>query len=146
MEELALTPLTPHLRMTASEEWTNLNAFLARLTSTSINDQSFFAMVMLRDALEVDIEIEELNTHLPGAVVWIFYAGKHLFVNESDGHATPSHIRREGSCWQGLLFKICKERCALWKVRFSELAGRAGIADVVKEVALEAHWILVAIE
>ncbi len=74
----------------SAKEWTNINAFVARVTASELLSGVTFervALQVLNHALEVERRVDGLDDNLPPAAVWMLYAGRWIYGNEDDGEA-----------------------------------------------------------
>ena len=63
------------------DQWTNLNAFLARLVASSVESFDYYPTRILRHCLEEKRKLVDLEANLPAAAMWIIHAGAWLFRN-----------------------------------------------------------------
>ena len=107
------------------EGWTRSNAFVARLVTKQYKalDYEVYAVHAMRAALEEELHADELWMNVPGAVVWIFYAGDFIFNSQREWGPAPEGgepgnqgVAHGGSLWLGKT-ALCKERWRFWKER-----------------------------
>ncbi|KAF2177840.1 hypothetical protein K469DRAFT_719311 [Zopfia rhizophila CBS 207.26] len=121
--------------------WANFNAFLARLTSSSIANFWIYAIWELRSALETRHEKTKkytLDAAVPSAAVWVLILGKTLYDKEEDltpkeaNHGSPA---RPGELWQGGKPEFSKARWGFWRGRFAEVAEDEGLRMETSRIA-----------
>ena len=140
-------PVGRNQNMTA-EQWTNLNAFVARVSAAGMRDFSLYAIWSMRGTLETDVAADPLDNLLPASAAWILYAGKQLY--NSDQEWLPEPMKGDpasgGPLWDGK-HGFCKERWAFWKKRFRDVEGRRdGVGRETKRIAAEAVAAMDAVE
>ena len=116
------TGLNSHISV---NEWTNLNAFVARVSAAGVRDFSLYAIWSMRGTLETEISAEKLDKLLPASVMWILYNGTQLYESKEEWPAGPTvgNPAGGGPLWSGNS-GFCKERWILWKTRFEAIAQR----------------------
>ena len=127
--------------------WINLNAFIARLTASSMPSLVNFGLWSMRDALEDEYEdTSVLDGYLPTAAQWIIYAGRLLYTCEDEIAPDPlgGDPYRGGDLWTGK-HGFCKERWQFWKQRF-EWAARTDLHLETKKIGREAVDIMSKID
>ena len=60
-------------------KWTRMKALMAKLVTGSAGNFKFHAGLAMRSGLEEPLSQPELSADLPGAAVWVSYAGAFLF-------------------------------------------------------------------
>jgi len=101
----------------SSEQWKNLNAFLARITAISASnpalDFSLYAIWTIRSAVEEgDIEQDKIAA----AEVWFVYAGERLENLSKENKVFDGKIAKPGSKYQEKEWKgFSEERYKIWK-------------------------------
>jgi hypothetical protein len=139
---------TPETHACASQ-----NFFFALITKNDVFDFWRCAIYALRSALEEKqrddgphdahipgTAVQKYNALVPSAAAWIFALGRELFEKEEDltptqpGHGNPG---RGGELWKGRA-EFSKERWALWKSRFEEIAKMEEVSEETRQVAHEA--------
>ncbi|KAH7418302.1 hypothetical protein BKA64DRAFT_700832 [Cadophora sp. MPI-SDFR-AT-0126] len=100
-------------------EWTNLNAFVARLTALSLSlsipafNFSLYAIWTLRSAFETS---SGDAAAVEAAKMWFLYAGEAIEQLSRDGKSFEGAIAREGEKYAGKGWKgFSEERLAVWK-------------------------------
>lgn len=92
------------------EQWTRSNAFVARLASRQCRafDYEVYAIHTMRAALEEDLHADELWMNVPGAVVWVLYAGDFIYNSQREWGPAPEGgepgsqgVARGGRCGGG---------------------------------------------
>ena len=125
-------------------EWTNLNAFLAKLHSASdLPYLDLKGLYALLEALEERQARETVEDLLPAAACWILYAGEALWSNSVP---YPHYRDIDGSKrlpWSvGELYHGPKcfstERWSFWKMRFGVFEAREDLSDEVRTYAAQA--------
>ena len=129
------------------EEWTRCNAFVARLATKHCKalDYEVYAVHTMRAALEEELHADELWMNVPGAVVWILYAGDFIFHSEREwGPAPeggePGHqgAARGGTLWQGNT-GFGRERWTFWRERFGAIVSREDVDEDTRSWAQRAR-------
>jgi hypothetical protein len=114
---MEIEPSTDNKNAFSEEQWTNLNAFVARLTALSSSipafDFSLYAIWTMRTAFEGD-EIPE--SHVEAAKVWFLYAEEtmeRLSREEKtfDGKVAVGGDRFKDKEWRG----FSAERLEVWR-------------------------------
>ncbi len=117
------------------EQWTRCNAFVARLATKQCKalDYEAYAVHTMRAALEEELHADELWMNVPGAVVWIFYAGDFILKSQREwGPApeggVPGHqgVAHGGTLWLGKT-AFCIERWNFWRERFGAIVEREDV-------------------
>jgi hypothetical protein len=133
--------------------YTNMIYFYALLTVEEVRNFWIYCIWEMRSALETPHEddapdgshhsgtaIQKYNATIPSAAVWIFAAGKQIYEREYDltpKSKTEGNPGKGGPLWEGKP-EFSKQRWALWKKRFGELADMEGLTEEVKGIAKEA--------
>jgi hypothetical protein len=133
--------------------YANMIYFYALLTVEEVRNFWIYCIWEMRSALETPHEddapdgsrhsgtaMQKYNATIPSAAVWIFAAGKQIYEREYD--LTPKskmegNPGKGGPLWEGKP-EFSKQRWALWKKRFGELADMEGLTEEVKSIAKEA--------
>ena len=102
-------------------KWTRMNALMAKLVTSSAGNFDFHAGLAMRAGLEEPLSQSELSANLPGAAVWVFYAG-------------------------AFLFRLNRERWPFWKQRFAEVAADVDAEDETKAYAGRAQSRMIVVE
>ncbi|KAI1124296.1 hypothetical protein F5Y10DRAFT_249675 [Nemania abortiva] len=145
---------------TEQHAWTNVNAFVARLTASDTADFDSYAVWALSGALENEIQhsslhhdtsdLTQLGLLLTVASVWIQIAGKHLherhFYEEGSGQS-DSEVElstRETFPWNQSTNKtsFCNARWRFWSQRFSQEAQNEELSKTVRELAAHSAEII----
>ncbi len=132
---------------TTVDEWTNLNAFVARVTAAGVRDFSLYAIWSMRETLETDSKAETLERLLPASAMWILYAGRQLYHSQQEWPASPTEGNPAGGgpLWTGKS-GFCKQRWTFWKTRFEAITRRNDINQATKGIAADAIMAMDAIE
>ncbi|KAI0747625.1 hypothetical protein C8Q80DRAFT_687522 [Daedaleopsis nitida] len=123
--------------------WLNLNTFLARVWALDIQDESLFAMFLMRDNIETltltsttepmpvsdGNESEPQELKIEAAAAWIRYAGARMFAcreimgpkGNPDWPASHGHPGASGGTWDGV-DGYHSDRWAHWKGIFADIA------------------------
>jgi hypothetical protein len=137
----------------------NMLYFYALLTREGILNCWIYCIWEMREALEKPHKddaatrylssnsgtaVQKYNAQVPAAAVWVFALGKELYQREID--LTPKsklHGRPAlgGPLWKGGQ-EFSKERWALWKKRFGEVAEMEGLSEEVRGIAREAFGVM----
>lgn len=112
-------------------QWASMNAFVAQFTIADVLDYTNYCVWALRDALE-DVpgqrsmvgHITNLDHLVPAAAVWIFVAGKAIYVEWLEWGMNEPEIAGDagGTLWDRRGFG--PKRWAFWKERFEWVAGQ----------------------
>ena len=90
-----------------------------------------------------DLNTEGYDLDVPGAAMWMLYAGEHIFKSKREhiepvedvvGLLVSAHPRWDDERCNG----FCRERWDLWKSRLSEIAEMGDINVATKELAKQA--------
>ena len=133
-------------------EYANLHRFMALLMATKepVFNYSWFALVVLREALEVSpsrrIAGTSLDADVLSAAEWVKILGVEIYQWEEQ---FEDRLGRERDLWKGPpVYGFSKERWAFWRQRFGEVArmeeGRLG--EGARTAAKEAERIMMEIE
>lgn len=132
--------------------WTNVNAFVARLTVSETSNFVLYGMWALRDALESkpgSSASHHRNASLATqqqllvtvAAVWIRIAGKYMYGFRSD-KAVPKDVEvrldaREKKLpwWRGEETMFCTARWHFWRRRFEQEAQNEDVSEETRELA-----------
>jgi len=116
---------------TQSEEWTNMNAFLAYFTKSHNKIWWRYGFDILRDVLEPD-DFERpdiwcdgvgLDVFLPSAAVWMLVSGDLVW----DATKGPEEAEAKDRM---LLEEMSLQRWEIWKTEFQQIAnGETGPAN-----------------
>lgn len=121
-------------------KWTNVNAFLAKLTQASLSgsetvaagDFSLYAIWMLREGLEEegagDVEIEVAGVWIQEAAeaIWGLCRENKTF----EGKRARAGAKVDGKEWRG----FCEERWGVWREEFGRV-GRREVVQIMDRVA-----------
>ncbi|KAK6085166.1 hypothetical protein SCUP515_00984 [Seiridium cupressi] len=146
---------------TEQHAWTNVNAFVARLTASETSNFEAYAIWALRDALEAEIEhgslhhdasdLTQLGLLLTVASVWIHVAGKHLYERHS-GEEKSGQVdvevdlaaRGKTLPWaqptNGPAF--VDARWDFWRRRFAQEGQNEKLSEEVRELAAKSAEII----
>ncbi len=136
----------------------NYQTFVACITGQGISDFSLWGLWALRDALEYvpDHDLDSTvfrsqgwrqDIYVPLAAIWIKCAGRMLYRRVlCRGHEEwEGNLAKGGNLWVGRR-GFCRERWALWKRRFGEIAGFEQPTKVTRELARKAKEMMEVIE
>ena len=126
-------------------EWTNVNAFIARLHTAApdlprLDLRGMFAMI---EALEQPLTPSQLEDVLPAAVYWIIYAGNELqsndvpYANYNDDGGCKRLPWSKGQLWNGQ-HAFNQARWDFWMQRFQGITERGDVSNTVRVAALNA--------
>jgi hypothetical protein len=143
-------------------EWTNLNAFLARLLEAighqTTKGASYLAFQLaseglycLLDALEDRNTVDQQADYMPSAACWILYAGRQLNeMTQYHPHQGPERISRRFPWSAGDLYEgpvgFNKEHWGFWKERFETLKEDESLDEVTRDWATKSWEEMGAIE
>lgn len=130
------------------EQWTRCNAFVARLVTMRCTalDYELYAIWTLSAALEEGLHPDELWMDVPGAAVWVFYAGDFLFNSRREWEPTGNRsVAQGGPLWQGKP-GFCVERWQFWKERFGAIVERDDVDEDTRSWADGAKRKMASIE
>ncbi|OCK80675.1 hypothetical protein K432DRAFT_381990 [Lepidopterella palustris CBS 459.81] len=131
--------------------WTNVNAFVARLTREGLADFWLYAIWAMRPALEEkhsDYEVAHkrataavnMDALVPAAAVWVLVAGRELWEKREDLTRTNKNEgdpAKGGEMWKGKS-EFSRERWAFWRRRFGEEAENGELSEETRRIAKEA--------
>ncbi|KAI1114908.1 hypothetical protein F5Y14DRAFT_412409, partial [Nemania sp. NC0429] len=145
---------------TEQHAWTNVNAFVARLTASETADFDNYAVWALSGALEDEIQNNSLSYDTSGPIqlgllltvasVWIQIAGKHLYerhVNKEESGPVDVKVdlaTRGTFPWTRSLDKpsFCIARWNFWRGRFAQEAQNQDLSERVRELAAKSAEII----
>ncbi|KAH8156944.1 hypothetical protein CIB48_g11303 [Xylaria polymorpha] len=145
---------------TEQHAWTNINAFVARLTASETADLDNYAVWALSGALEDEIQDNSLHHDtssptqlgllLTVASVWIQIAGKHLYerhLNEEESGQVDFEVdlaTRGTFPWTQSPDKpsFCIARWNFWRGRFAQEARNEELSERVRELAAKSAEII----
>ncbi|KAI0182261.1 hypothetical protein EV127DRAFT_488285 [Xylaria flabelliformis] len=140
--------------------WTNINAFVARLTASETADFDNYAIWALSGALEDEIQDNslyhdisrptQLGLSLTVASVWIQIAGKHLYkrhLNKEESGQVDFEVdlaTRRTFPWTQSPDKpsFCIARWNFWRGRFAQEARNEELSEGVRELAAKSADII----
>jgi hypothetical protein len=140
--------------------YANMIYFFALLTKEKVAEFWIYCIWVMRGALEevhkddnplrdyVGGPVQKYESRVPAAAIWIFAMGKEVYDREKDLTETrPSHgdPGKGGELWTGRP-EFSKERWALWKRRFGDVAGMEELSEEVRGIAKEAFEAMESIE
>ena len=141
--------------------YANMMYFYALLTRDEVYTFWIYCIWTMRPALETPQEdddpedvvtpvtaVEKYNVHVPAAAVWIFALGKQIYERKENlepKDPNEGNSGRGGPLWEGRA-EFSKERWALWKKRFGEVAEIEGLSAECKAIAKEAAVAMAEIE
>ncbi|KAI4649572.1 hypothetical protein J4E93_003892 [Alternaria ventricosa] len=127
--------------------YANMLYFYALITRENVANFWTYCIWEMRSALETPHKddskgtaIQKYNAFIPSAAVWIFAMGKQVYERDQDltpKKATEGNPGSGGPLWEGRA-EFSKQRWALWKKRFVELAEMEGLTEEVRGIAKEA--------
>ncbi|KAI2629107.1 hypothetical protein GGS26DRAFT_113123 [Hypomontagnella submonticulosa] len=143
--------------------WTNVNAFVARLTASGTDDFGLYGVWALRDALEE--HLEEKGHHRPAPIlmqrhllltiasVWVKIAGAYMFAQrakhgEQLPEDAPVDLKKRGRQlpWNKMnnndAMMLCTARWEFWAARFEQEALDQELSEEVRECARESAEII----
>ena len=137
-----------------SEQYVNECAFLARLIHLPEAPPSCqaFALLALSGALETDLSPRGLDLNVPGAAVWILYAGDHLLRCEKEwldprSSVESFRVSKETFTWPASNMKgFCRERWNLWRNSFAWVTDMEGVLPETRVIAMRAADEMVRLE
>lgn len=127
---------------TLREQYLRTNAFLARLVYLpNAPDYEIYALMALRWALEDNLNAQGLSLNVPGAVMWILYAGGRIWKSErewigplmdSNGlYMSRGSLMCDGTKNNG----FCLERWAMWRDSFGWVADMEEVCEETRALA-----------
>ncbi len=124
------------------QQYMRWNAFLSRLASLQdAPDWEIYGLMVLRWALEDDLNAEGLSLNVPGAVMWIFYAGEYIWKSEREwvgpfADRNASYMSRGSLMWDGSKKNgFCEERWVIWRDSFGWVADMEEVSNETRELA-----------
>ncbi|KAI0908523.1 hypothetical protein F4823DRAFT_598417 [Ustulina deusta] len=145
---------------TEQHAWTNVNAFVARLTASETTDFDSYAVWALSGALEDEIQHSSLHHDTSGptqlgllltvASAWIQIAGKHLYERHFDEEESGQvgfevDLATRGTLpWTQSIDKpsFCTARWNFWRRRFVQEARNEELSERVRELAAKSAEII----
>lgn len=129
-------------RSLSGQEWTNLNAFVARLhvAAPDLWHWDLRGLYAMIEALEQPLSSSRLDDVLPAAASWIIYAGEQLKSNDvpyayyPDDGGAKRYPWSKGELWHGP-HAFNSARWEFWMQRFKEISGREDVSDEVRAAA-----------
>lgn len=110
-----------------SRQWTNLNAFLAKLYSHDLCDDLFNGLKLIVNTLEKETRsIPQLEMNLGAAAAWLQHAGKEIKNNASK---IPSELDWANGSELSKGSQVDQHRLALWRERLEKLGGTEGLSE-----------------
>ncbi len=119
--------------------WTNLNAFVARLTAASVMNFETYATWILRHTLEEERRDGEVDGNLPAAAMWMVYTGRLLYHNAAKENAWSAERHRPDVQYlRKFDTRFCEERWGFWKERLELLRDCQVLEQRTRDSAGEA--------
>ncbi|KAL8930404.1 MAG: hypothetical protein Q9208_000587 [Pyrenodesmia sp. 3 TL-2023] len=132
-----------------AQQYMNQNAFLARLIQLpEAPDCDIFALLALRWGLEDDLNAQGLSLNVPGAAMWIFFAGEHIWQCEREWREPYDDIRAMYMAKGGFLWGedrkngFCVEGWGVWRDSFEWVAEMEGVSDEARELGKAAAGLM----
>ena len=125
-----------------SDQWTNLNAFIARIMASSVNRFDFYPLKVLRHCLEQRRKLIDLEANLPAATMWIIYAGAWIYRSsllERIDDVTPKYEPGK-EYLRKFATMFSKDRWDFWKERLQSMRHEESLSLMTRhyvEKALE---------
>ncbi|KAI0316195.1 hypothetical protein OF83DRAFT_284827 [Amylostereum chailletii] len=124
------------------EQWTALNAFVARLAQAEISNFDPFGIWAMRAALE-----DEATTGgwIPAAAVWVLYAGRRMYALSREEGREWTRATRGGARWKDGPDGYSIGRWQLWKDGFRQIGDGSEapvVADDKRELVKRAHKVM----
>ena len=131
-----------HVDISSGDAYINFNRFSARLVESGLGNISIiFGFFVIRNLLEEHIAADtyEAKVDLYGAVQWILFAGRKLFLtrNAQIDEAWRRGLEKETKLWRGDS-GLSWERWSFWKQRILSLRQQEMQDEGVQEVLVEA--------
>ena len=128
------------------QQYMSWNAFLSRLASIQdAPEWDIYGLMVFRWALEDDLNAEGLSLNVPGAVMWIFYAGEHIWKSEREWVVPFTDLNALETSRGSLMWDatkkngFCEERWVLWRDSFGWVADMEEVSDETRELATLAY-------
>ncbi|KAI0161741.1 hypothetical protein GGR52DRAFT_138071 [Hypoxylon sp. FL1284] len=135
--------------------WTNVSAFIARVTASELFDFKTYSIWALGDALEgrssqagqwfTAPELTQLELHLTVAAAWIRIAGRYMYENGTDHEYLKDvqvslEARENKLPWwrKSDVPMFSRTRWEFWRGRFGQEAVNDKLSAEVRELAAEA--------
>lgn len=124
----------------ASRQWTNINAFSARLQHAGLLDDSLNGLILIVKTLERAPSEAQVRMNLSAAASWLEFVSKEIkesaaSIGAHSNWAQESEYRKDP--------EVDGKRLALWKERLDELSGLPWVSE---EVAAGCERATIAIE
>ena len=125
------------------DRWIRSNAFMARLSNLpGASEFDLHGLLTMQYALENEADALDLSLNVPGAAMWIFYAGERMY--QSDREWQPPyydrfamHLAKGSFYWNGKN-GFCRERWQVWKLGFEEVTEMEQVYEETREFAAKA--------
>ncbi|KAI0308597.1 hypothetical protein OF83DRAFT_1180611 [Amylostereum chailletii] len=114
------------------EQWTALNAFVARLCQAGITGFISYPIWAMRDALEDETRTEDTPGLVPAAAVWVLCAGEWIHaLSKEEGTDCQTRAERGGSArWKEGPWGYSVGRWELWKDTLRQIADGSELAEL----------------
>lgn len=121
-----------------SRQWTNLNAFLAKLYANDLCDDLFNGLKLIVNTLEKETRsIPQLEMNLGAAAAWLQHAGKEI---KNNAGKIPSELDWSKGSEISKGSQVDQHRLALWRERLEKLGGTEGLSEEIAEVCETASY------
>ena len=128
------------------QQYMSWNAFLSRFASIQdAPEWDIHGLMVFRWALEDDLNPEGLSLNVPGAVMWIFYAGEYIWKSEREWvgpvyDRNAMYMSRGSLMWDATKKTgFCEERWVIWRDSFGWVADMEEVSEETRELATLAY-------
>ena len=121
----------------------SLEELWTRTWRRALNGESTIEKINTLTLILLDVEPKAYDLDVPGAAMWMLYAGEHVFeskrehIDQSEdvgGFETAEHPWWDEEERNG----FCRERWDLWKSGFNEMAEMEELSEETKDLAKQA--------
>ena len=135
------------------QHYMSWNAFMSHLASIQdAPEWDIHGLMAFRMALEDDLNAEGLSLNVPGAVMWIFYAGEYIWKSKREWFAPLTdryamYMSRGSLMWDSSMKNgFCEERWVIWRDSFGWVADMKEVSNETRELATLAYERMRSIE
>ncbi len=120
-----------------SQKWANYQSFSAACVNKKVMDMDnevFFALILIIDVLEKEPTIPKLEMNIPAAAQWFLLAGKTILNQKIEKKEEVNCAwDKESQVWKGKR-GYSRERWVFWRERWDVLGGIDGLSEETRDV------------